>query len=491
MKTNIPFRVIVVLLLLFSGYLKAQDKQPAVAGSFYPGNAETLKNELRQLFQNTSPQTDSSVAALIVPHAGYIFSGKVAATGYAQIPTEKAYKNVFVIGVSHRIRFNGVSIYPHGNYVTPLGKIPVNDTLSQKLINENRIIHFIPEAHQSEHSIEVQLPFLQYHLKKGFRIIPILTGDSNPATTRKLAEALLPYFTSDNLFIISTDFSHYPANATAQKVDKETANAILSGKPEQLQKVCQMLEPNPPENVLTRLCGESGVLTLMEMISGKPEYQYHQIMYQNSSASSAGDPNRVVGYHAISVTRDKAQAFHLTDRDKSYLLKLARNTIETYLRTGMPPKIAVNYPKNLQQHCGAFVTLTKEGKLRGCIGQFNPSIPLVEVVRNMAIAATTKDSRFQPVQLSEMNSIEIEISVMTPLLKIDNAEEFLPGKQGIYIKKGNRGGTYLPQVAEQTGWDRETMLGHCSRDKAGIGWNGWKNAELYTYEAIVFHEKEP
>ena len=489
MKIYVPFRVIVVFLFLFSEYLQAQDRQPAVAGSFYPGNAEALKKELHQLFQNTSTQTDSSIATLIVPHAGYIFSGKVAATGYSQISVEKKYQNVFIIGVSHRVRFSGVSIYPHGNYITPLGKIPVNDTLAQKLINENRIIHFIPEAHQSEHSIEVQLPFLQYHLKKGFRIVPILTGDSNPATTRKLAEALQPYFTSDNLFIISTDFSHYPPSATAQKVDKETAEAILSGKPEQLQKVCQKLDPKPPENILTRLCGESSVLTLMEMVSGKPEYHYHQIIYQNTGASSAGDPNRVVGYYAISVTRDKDQAFQLTENDKSYLLKLARNTIETYLRTSTLPKIDPNYPENLQQHCGAFVTLTEDGKLRGCIGQFNPSIPLVEVVRNMAIAAATKDTRFQPVQLSEMNSIEIEISVLTPLHRIDSAEEFTPGRQGIYIKKGNRGGTYLPQVAEQTGWDRENMLGHCARDKAGIGWNGWKDAELYTYEAIVFHEK--
>jgi len=489
MRTNIPFRVIVVLLLLFTGHLQAQDRQPAVAGSFYPGNAEALKKEVGQLFQNKSSQTDSSIAALIVPHAGYIFSGKVAATGYAQIPAEKTYKNVFVIGVSHRVRFSGVSIYPHGNYITPLGKIPVNDTLAEKLIAENRIIHFVPDAHQSEHSIEVQLPFLQYHLKKGFRIIPILTGDSNPATTQKLAEALLPYFTSDNLFIISTDFSHYPANATAQKVDKETADAILSGKPEKLQKVCQKTAPKPPENVLTRLCGESGVLTLMEMVSGKPDYHYHQIAYQNSSASSAGDPNRVVGYYAISVTRDNEQSFHLSENDKSYLLKLARSSIETYLKTGTVQKIAPDYPENLKQHCGAFVTLTEDGKLRGCIGQFNPSIPLVEVVRNMAIAAAVKDSRFQPVQLPEMKSVEIEISILTPLHKIDNAEDFLPGKQGIYIKKGSHGGTYLPQVAEQTGWDREKMLGHCARDKAGIGWNGWKDAELYTYEAIVFHEK--
>ncbi|GET21631.1 AmmeMemoRadiSam system protein B [Prolixibacter denitrificans] len=489
MRTNILFRVIVVLLLLFPGQLLAQDRQPAVAGSFYPGNADALKKELSQLFQNTSTQTDSSIAALIVPHAGYIFSGKVAATGYAQIPIGKAYKNVFVIGVSHRVRFSGVSIYPHGNYITPLGKIQVNDTLAEKLIAENSFIHFVPEAHQSEHSIEVQLPFLQYHLKKGYRIVPILTGDSNPATTRKLAEALLPYFTSDNLFIISTDFSHYPANATAQKVDKETADAILSGKPEQLQKVCQETAPNPPENVLTRLCGESGVLTLMEMVSGKPDYHYHQIIYQNSSVSSAGDPSRVVGYYAISVTRDNEQTFHLTENDQSYLLKLARSSIETYLKSGTVQKIAPGYPEGLQQHCGAFVTLIEDGKLRGCIGQFNPSIPLVEVVRNMAIAAATKDTRFQPVLLSEMKSIEIEISVLTPLHKIKNVEEFTPGKQGIYIKKGNRGGTYLPQVAEQTGWDREKMLSHCARDKAGIGWNGWKDAELYTYEAIVFHEK--
>ena len=491
MKNAISFRVIVVMFLLFSGPLWAQDRQPAVAGSFYPANAKALKEELNQFFGEVVPNTreDSSVAALIVPHAGYLFSGKVAASGYARLPAGKSYQHVFIIGVSHRVRFSGVSVYPHGSYITPLGKVAVDTALAQKLIADNPFIHFIPRAHQSEHSIEVQLPFLQVHLKKGFRIVPILTGDSNPATTRKLAAALSPYFNGKNLVIVSTDFSHYPPQAIAQKADRETAAAILSGKPEQLKKICQKVAPNPPENLLTRMCGESGVLTLMEMVSGKPEYQYHQIDYENSAASPAGDPARVVGYDAIMVTRTKDPAFHLNENDKNHLLKLARSAIETYLRTGTLEKIPPDYPENLRQPCGAFVTLTENGKLRGCVGQFNPSVPLIQVVRNMAIAAATQDRRFRPVQLSELDSLRVEISVLTPLHKIDDAKEFIPGKQGIYIRKGNHSGTYLPQVAEQTGWSRDEMLGHCARDKAGIGWNGWKDAELYTYEAIVFHEK--
>ena len=149
-----------------------------------------------------------------------------------------------------------------------------------------------------------------------------------------------------------------------------------------------------------------------------------------------------------------------------------------------------NLPESLKQKNGAFVTLYKKNDLRGCIGRFSIKVPLYEVVQNMAIAAATEDHRFDPVLITELPDIEIEISVLSPMIKINKVDEIVPGKHGIYISKGHASGTFLPQVATKTGWNRDQLLGYCSRDKARIGWDGWKNADVFVYEAKVFNEKK-
>jgi len=161
------------------------------------------------------------------------------------------------------------------------------------------------------------------------------------------------------------------------------------------------------------------------------------------------------------------------------------------LRTGQLPKVdTASFSPALKVHTGAFVTLNKENRLRGCIGRFMADEPLWKVVQQMAVAAAVQDPRFPPVKPVEMDKTNIEISVLTPLKKINSIDEIKLGRDGIYLVKNNRSGTFLPQVATETGWNLEEFLGHCARDKAGLGWNGWKDAELYTYQAIVFDEKE-
>ena len=140
----------------------------------------------------------------------------------------------------------------------------------------------------------------------------------------------------------------------------------------------------------------------------------------------------------------------------------------------------------LKQKCGAFVSLHKQGRLRGCIGHFGEDVPLHEIVAEMARAAAFEDPRFMPVTRDELDDIDIEISVLTPMRRIESLDEFQLHKHGIYIKKGYRSGTFLPQVADEVNWTKEEFVGHCAQDKAGIGWDGWKDAELYVYEAIVF-----
>ncbi|MBN2520054.1 MAG: AmmeMemoRadiSam system protein A, partial [Bacteroidales bacterium] len=250
-------------------------------------------------------------------------------------------------------------------------------------------------------------------------------------------------------------------------------------------------------NLATSLCGWNSVLTLLYITQNIPEINIELLQYKNSGDSPYGDKSQVVGYYSIvfskkkSMENKKEKEYSLNNDEKKILLDIARTTIKDYINKGVINKINTSdFSENLKMPCGAFVTLHKEGKLRGCIGRFDPNEPLYKVVQDMAIAASTQDYRFSRVTTDEIDNLDIEISVLTPLKKIESIDEFELGKHGIYIKKGLKTGTFLPQVAEGTKWNKEEFLGHCARDKAGIGWTGWKDAELYTYEALVFSEKE-
>jgi MEMO1 family protein len=471
-----------------------QDRKPYAAGRFYTDDPVALKTQLKEMFAKAEPRKGPIPLAIVVPHAGYVFSGEVAASGFNQIEPTQKFERIFIIGTSHTSTFSGVSVYCDGNYETPLGIVKVDTELAKKLVAENKLLKSYAEPHLYEHSLEVQLPFLQYHLKNVFQIVPIILGESNAETAQKLAAILKPYLNKQNLFVISSDFSHYPTYENACIADLTTAEAIQTNQTTQLINALKVNQKKDIPGLVTSLCGWSSVLTLLYMTEKMPGISVNLIDYKNSGNSSYGEKNRVVGYWAISFTQkettEKTGDFSLSNDDKKYLLKLARQTITDYIQKGIIPEVdSTSVSLALKTPCGAFVTLNKESKLRGCVGRFDPEQPLWKVVQTMAIAAATKDYRFNPVNEKEINKIEIEISVLTPLKRIKSANEFTLGKQGIYIKKGNATGTFLPQVAAQTGWNKEEFLGHCARDKAEIGWNEWKTAELYTYEALVFGEK--
>lgn len=490
----------VLLMTLFSGAFYGQDndsedRKPAVAGQFYPGDPDQLDEQLAGLFRDAVPPRLENVVAILSPHAGYVFSGEVAASAFNQVNTEKKYDNIFIIASSHHVAFDGASIYKVGDYITPLGRVSVNQELSRKLVENNKVFIYKRDAHLFEHSLEVQLPFLQHKMEEEFRIVPIVIGAKDPKTCSKIAEALRPYFNEKNLFVISTDFSHYPSYDDAILVDGLTADGIVSGKPEKLMETIERNREKKISNLATSLCGWTSVLTLMYLTEGSPGCTYHKIQYKNSGdARLYGDKERVVGYNAIAVTcscDDGFGEFRLEKGEQKELLRLSRNTIGEYLENGVKPDVDEDrLSAMLKEPYGAFVTLHKDGKLRGCIGRFNPEDPLYVTIQNMAIAAATQDYRFPRVTLEELESLDIEISVLSPMHKIDNISEIVPGRHGIYIKKGFSSGTLLPQVAAEQNWNVEEFLGHCSRDKARIGWEGWKDAEIYVYEAFVFGEKK-
>ncbi len=472
------------------------DREPVVAGSFYPDNPESLKMMLESLFaRSETVKTYNDVLAIISPHAGYPYSGKVAASAFDQIDTDKSYENIFILAAGHRVIFNGASIYNVGDYITPLGKVKVNRKLANELIEQHKIFVYHPDAHKAEHSLEVQLPFLQYKMTKDFKIVPIVTGTQNMNDCKKIAAALKPYFNENNLFVISTDFSHYPAYNDAIKVDKKTGDAILANSVNRVIDAISENESAHIENLATSMCGWPAVISLLYITQDMPDVNIIHVDYQNSGDETR-DKSRVVGYHAIAFERIKTKNmsenhFKLTDEEKLKLLEIARITINEYLESGKMPDIdAEKITPEMREHCGAFVTLHLEGALRGCIGRFSANEPLYEIVQKMAVAAATEDHRFSPVQPEEMNKIDLEISVLTPMKKIKSIDEIEMGRHGIYIKKGFATGTFLPQVAQETGWAKEEFLGYCSRNKAGLGWDGWKDADIFVYEALVFGEKE-
>jgi MEMO1 family protein len=473
----------------------AIDRQPAVAGQFYPGDAGELRSMLKDLFSRAVPSKGiENIAAVISPHAGYVFSGGVAASVFSQLDPQRRYDNVFILGPSHHVGFEGASVYTAGNFITPLGTVQVNTQLGKQLIRKSKTFVSRTDAHLSEHSVEVQIPFLQYRYGKNCLIVPIVVGAGSPATLRDIAAVLRPYFNDRNLFVISSDFSHYPPYADAIEADKATADAIVSRSPDALLRVMKSNAEAGIPNMATSLCGWPCVLTLLYMIQDDPHIHVQLIDYKNSGDASVGQKGQVVGYCAMVVSRtleQKKESFNLNEKEKKDLLILARQTVEQQVKKKSVAAVdPTAFSKSLVTNCGAFVTLRKNGDLRGCIGRFDASEPLYAVVQKMAIASSSEDYRFPPVSPQEINQIEIEISVLTPMRRITSIDEFQLGKHGIYIKKGDRAGTFLPQVAEETRWTKEEFLGHCAQDKAGIGWKGWKDAELYVYEALVFSEKD-
>jgi MEMO1 family protein len=471
-----------------TGQAENGNRPPAFAGRFYPAGSGQLQDELDNLFKKgKQPEgSEQHPRALIVPHAGYVFSGQVAASAYNQLLPGYSPKRVFILASSHYHSFAGVSVFYSGDYETPLGRVAVDRETGLMLKNENPLFVSREEAHADEHSLEVQLPFLQKKLGNEFLLVPLILGFHRPEECRQLAEALLPYFIPGNLFVISTDLSHYPRYEDAVDTDRNTTEAILSNSPERLLK---MLGDHKKQNIgglVTSLCGWTSVLTLLYLTEGR-NYAYKWLDYLNSGDQPLyGDRQRVVGYSAIGVYPGGDETFSLSQDERDSLLKIAGNAIRQYvLDDSRDFRDTGEISGKLAENWGAFVSIYVKGKLRGCIGRFENPDPLYKTVHEVAISSTT-DRRFPPLSAEELDELAIEISVLSPLKKISSPKEIVLGKHGIYIRKGWATGTFLPQVAEKYGWSVDEFLGRCARDKAGIGWDGWKSAELFVYEALVF-----
>jgi AmmeMemoRadiSam system protein B/AmmeMemoRadiSam system protein A len=481
---------------------KSTDRRPVAAGSFYEADKEALTSDITALFAACKKTPESwHVRAIICPHAGYVFSGKIAASSISTTPQNANYSNIFIIGSSHVMAFDGASVYNIGDFITPLGKAIVNKDIANKLKSENKVFDYPVTAHLEDHCLEVEIPLIQYYYSKTPKIVPIIIGTNNVNTVKRIAESLKPYFTPENLFLISSDFSHYPSYKDAVNVDKLTAQSIVSGNPEAF---ITTLRNNSAKNIpglVTSMCGWTSGLTIMDLAEGDKNLEFKLIDYCNSGDTPYGDKDRVVGYNAIAlveknhiqkdVMESSIEDLSFTKSEKEMLFSIARNSIRTMLYDGKQYTIDdKKIPEALKKPYGAFVTLKIDGKLRGCIGRFLSSEPLYKVVQASAISSAFDDHRFYPLTKEEYEKTELEITVLGPMKKINNINEIVLGKHGIYIKKDFRAGTMLPQVAIENGWTVEQFLGYTSRDKAGLGWDGWKDADLFIYEGMVLEENK-
>ena len=469
-------------------------RKPAVSGSFYPSTAKEILSMTKDWLQPGDDDNRTAPQAIIVPHAGYIFSGEVAASAYNRIPPGHEYKRIFIIGPSHRAGFPGASVDTMYSYAeTPLGRVPIDVLLGKELISKgDGSFTFRNDAHDKEHCLEVQLPFLQMVLEDVPPIVPIVLGTQRLSVLRKIAEVLEPYFIEGNLFIISSDFSHYPSYKDAKSSDLYLADSIVSGGLEGFLKALSDIDRRNYEGEDTAACGACAIAVLLEMMDkqGRDSFSAEHVMYRNSGDSQYADKDHVVGYNSIVFSRKGKDdhLFNFTEEEKERMTATARAAIYSSLGleyVGDTSPVGVLKDKGY----GVFVTLNLDGHLRGCIGRFTSSSSLHSTIREMAGEAAFSDPRFPPLTKKEAPRVEIEVSVLSPLKKIDSIEEFKLGRDGIYMIKGNRHGTFLPQVAEETGWNTEEFLGHCARDKAGIGYYGWKDADLYTYQTEVVKER--
>jgi len=492
------------------GSSENEARLPAVSGRFYPANPAELRKIVDQALETaTPPNVNGDIVALMVPHAGYVFSGGVCAAGY-KLLQGRAYDTVILMGSAHRVGFQGVALDDSPSYRTPLGDVPVDRDLVQRIAALHPAIHAAPRAHAQDHVLETQLPFLQTVLSN-FSIVPLLFGIEAGGADQALADGLPRLLAGRRwLIIASTDLSHYPPYAQAREVDLKTVDAVLTLDPATLRRHLAKFETTTIPNLQTVMCGSAAVLTVLDIARTLPSPRATTCLYANSGDVPLGDKSGVVGYAAIAFTANLEGAKQtnpavtaapsplpqpasspnapLTADEKRWLLDLARRTLNRLSRP-QPQEIG-EIPEALRQKRGAFVTLKKAGELRGCIGFIEARAPLFDTVIENTLNAALKDYRFPTVTSDETADLTIEISALTPLREIPDHTHFVTGQHGIIMRRGSRSAVFLPQVAPEQGWDRETTLKYLSL-KAGLPPDAWTTGcTFFVFEAEVFHENE-
>jgi len=465
-------------------------RQPVCAGTFYPAEPRELRALIDRLSQAARASAQDlperqALKALVLPHAGYPYSGPTAAHA-ARVVSENRFKTVLLMGPDHFVGFRNAAIPAVQAFQSPLGEVPLHPSAAG-LLKQPDLFAPLPPARDREHSLEVVLPFLQVWLKT-FQLIPVVVGR---ADIDRLCSALLPLVDRETLVVVSSDLSHFLPYADAQVKDRKTIDAILA-----LDRRAVLESENAA-------CGAQPLGILLTMAA---RFGWRPVLlnYLNSG-DTAGDRSRVVGYAAVAffgdpampATQDPSQP--LAPEKGQVLVKLARSTLMEKFGCPLPPPEADQLRSALsdpvfQTPCGTFVTLKQQGQLRGCIGNLSVSDPLAEGVRRNAVNAAFHDPRFSPLTGLELDQVVIEVSVLTEpqRLEFSDPEDLLrklrPNVDGVILRQGYASATFLPQVWEQLP-KKEDFLGHLCL-KAGLPRDAWKRStlEVSTYQVQYFEE---
>ncbi len=468
-------------------------REPAKAGSWYPGSREALTRFVDEaLAEAERVEVGGQLLGLLAPHAGYAFSGKVAARAFKQLEGRR-YDAVVVFGATH-IGARAGAIWPKGAFRTPMGLLRVEETISERLLHSGAPVTEQPFAHLEEHSIEMELPFLKRMLPDT-PIVPIVVGPCSPGEIEQIARAVASACRGERVLLVaSTDLAHYPDYETAVEVDRATVEAICSLSPQKLRRVAASLERQyAAREVHCALCGPWA--TQVFLASGKAMgFREAKVLITANSGDVSGDRSRVVGYAAIAFY---GREMMISPEGRRRLLAIARSVLGATVRGEEKPGIDCD-DEELQEKQGCFVTYKNPKRrqdLRGCIGRFRSDKPLWETVAEVAVESATMDSRFagDPIRPKELPDIVIEISALSPLKPTKEPLAIELGVHGIYIDGGGwRRGVFLPQVATETGWSREEFWTNVCTHKAGLPADAWKHPDeykLYTFTAEVFSEK--
>jgi len=465
-------------------------KKADLSGSWYNSSGLLLRGQINNYLRKADPPAFSGdIIALISPHAGIAYSGPTAAYGFKTVKG-KDIKQVIVVGFSHRLAYDGIAAFDKEGIETPLGVVFTDRQLLQAITSQHKKIFTDSTPFNSENSIELILPFIQTSLPQA-QVVLLAIGQQSWENCRILGDALFAVLKdSENYLIVaSTDMSHYLPRFLAERTDKATGFLIEEMDAQALYNGCA------GQN---RMCGTAAVVATM-IAARKLGANKAYVLHESTSARSRDPNEKVVGYLSAAFVKEKpekpkeeeAMSSLLNREQKLKLLRLARDTIRFYLTEGKIPR-RTNTDPALNEVMGLFVTLHKNGRLRGCIGNIVGRKPLYQGVIDMAIAASTEDPRFPRLTKEEIDDIDIEISVLSPLKKITNTDEIVMGTHGVMVKDFFRSGVYLPQVATETGWSKEQFMNSLCGQKAGMDPQAWKTGkcEIYIFTADVFGEKE-
>ncbi|NCC50139.1 MAG: AmmeMemoRadiSam system protein B [Spartobacteria bacterium] len=479
----------------------------SLAGTWYTPDGKALRKELEGYLKAVPNEPEyTNVCALVLPHAGYRFSGPTAARALKEV-RDHAYKRVIVMGPSHRMALPNMGALPgHTHFSTPVGETPLDIEFMERLRN-TPFFEEIPQAFNGENSVEIQIPFAQVALQD-FLLVPIVIGQLDRQATLKMAELLAGMIGPETLVIASGDFTHFGrrfgyvpfTNNIKENIRELDMGAFDFMKNKDAEGFAGYVDETG-----ATICGRCPFALLLDMLPDNAEVH---LTHYETSGDITGDYDNPVSYVSAAitgawegqdtepVTKETSEAISsdlLTMEDKTNLLRLARGTLTHYLktrRTPTPTALDIDVTPGMKEIMGAFVTLHKNGQLRGCIGEIFPRRALYEAVIEHAVNSGVNDTRFPPVNASELPELDFEISALSRPERVSSFNDIVIGKHGVVLHKGGRQAVFLPQVAPEQGWGLEETLTHLSM-KAGLPPDAWREgASFDVFEAIVFGEHD-